>query len=66
MGKIIIGAILIFLQVLSYIGNLATGGVKFFTTLSMYEVVYFLSFNFFGIIGLIILIFGIYSLKKQK
>ena len=66
MGKIIIGAVLILLQIISYIGNLAAGGVKFFSTFSIYEVVYFLGFNLVGIIGLIVLFLGIRSIIKQK
>lgn len=66
MTKIVIGAVLLFLQILSYIGNLATGGVKFFTSFSIPELAYFLGFNLVGIIGLILLVLGIRSLKKQK
>jgi hypothetical protein len=66
MNKIFFGAVLIFLQILSYIGNLTAGGVKFFIAFSIYELIYFLSYNLVGIIGLIVLILGIRSLKKQK
>jgi hypothetical protein len=66
MGKIIIGAALLFFQIISYVGSLAAGGVKFFTTFSIPEIAYFLGFNLVGIIGLILLFLGIRSLKKQK
>jgi cadmium resistance protein CadD (predicted permease) len=66
MGKIIIGAVLIFLQIISYVGSLAAGGVKFFSAFSIYEVAYFIGYNLVGFIGLIVLFLGIRSLKKQK
>lgn len=66
MAAILIGVALIILQILSYVGNLANGGVHFFPTFSINEVVYFLSFNFVGIIGLILLFLGVRSLKKKK
>lgn len=66
MGKIILGVGLLILQIISYVGSLAAGGVKFFSTFSIYEVVYFLGYNLIGIIGLIVLFLGIRSLKKQK
>lgn len=66
MAKIIIGAILIFLQILSYVGNMANGGLKFFATFSIYEVIYFVSFNLIGIIGLVLLLLGIHSIKKER
>lgn len=66
MAIIIIGAVLILLQFLSYIGNLATGGVEFFATFSIYEIIYFLSYNLVGIIGLVFLVLGIRSIIKVK
>lgn len=66
MGKIILGVGLLILQIISYVGNLAAGGVKFFSAFSIYEVAYFIGFNLVGIIGLIVLFLGIRSLKKQK
>ena len=66
MAKIIIGAILIVLQILSYIGNMATGGVQFFSTFSAFEVAYFLGYNLVGIIGLVFLFLGIRSIRKDK
>lgn len=66
MGKIILGVGLLILQIISYVGNLAAGGVKFFSAFSIYEVAYFIGYNLVGIIGLIVLFLGIRSLKKQK
>lgn len=66
MGKIILGVGLLILQIISYVGNLASGGVKFFSEFSIYEVAYFIGFNLIGIIGLIVLIFGLISLRHPK
>lgn len=66
MAETIIGLVLIILQILSYIGNMTNGGLIFFPTFSLYEVVYFLSYNLIGIIGLVLLIRGIRSISKQK
>ena len=66
MVKIIIGAILIGLQILSYIGNMAAGSLSFFSTFSVNEIVYFLGYNLIGIVGLVFLLLGIHSIKKAK
>ena len=56
MLTVIVGAIFIVLQVLSYIGNMAAGGVQFFATFSINELFYFLGYNWLGIVGAILLI----------
>ena len=71
MVRRIIGIVLIVLQIVSYIGNIAAGGLNFFSDVDgfgqfMYDLVYFLSFNLVGIVGLILLILGIRSRKKGK
>ncbi len=66
MAKIIIGIVLVLLQIASYVGNIYAGGLTFFTTFSLNEIVYFLSFNLVGIIGLVLLISGIRSITKEK
>lgn len=66
MVSIIIGLILIFFQIISYIGSLTSTGLSFFQSFTLYEIVYFLSYNFFGIVGLVSLIIGIRSKLKVK
>lgn len=66
MVQIIVGAALIVFQILSYIGNLAGGGLDFFKTFSVNEVIYFVSFNLVGVAGLIVLLLGVRSIRKKK
>lgn len=66
MLAVLIGIALVIVQILSYVGNLATGGVRFFATFSIYEIAYFFSYNLVGIIGLILLFLGVRTLKKKK
>ena len=66
MASIIIGSILIFFQIISYIGSLYSTGLSFFQSFTLYEIVYFLSYNFFGIIGSVCLIIGIRSKLKGR
>lgn len=66
MGKIIFGAILIVLQILSYLGSAYAGQLNFFTSCSAFEVVYFLSYNLVGIVGLVLVVLGVIAKTKSK
>ena len=59
MASIIVGIVLIILQLMGDIGNLATGGLGF------YDLMSFLGYSFIGIIGVIFLIVGIWE-KRHK
>ena len=66
MIRLIIGIILIVIQILSYVGNLAFGGVQFFSSFSIYEFLYFFGYNIVGIIGIVFLFVGIHNIKKTR
>ena len=61
--RITFGAILIAAQILSYVGNLASEGIYFFSTFSL---IYFLSYNLAGIIGATLLYFGIRAFSSRE
>lgn len=66
MGLIIVGGILLFLQVLSYIGNSYAGNVSFFNTFSIYEIVYFLGYNFLALVGILLIVYGIIQMVNKN
>jgi hypothetical protein len=71
MALIIIGAILIFLQVLALIGSLYAGGLDFFVNVTnfdrfIYELICFLSYSAVGIAGVIFLTIGICKKAKKS
>lgn len=68
MGAIIIGIVLIILQLMGDLGNLYSGGLNYFENVSsfavfIYDLIAFLAYSFFGILGVILLIVGI---KEKK
>ena len=66
MGLIIVGGVLLFLQVLSYIGNSYAGNVSFFNTFSIYEIVYFLAYNFLALVGILLIVCGIIRMVNKN
>lgn len=66
MVRIIIGALLIVLQVLSFIGNAAAGSVMIPTSFGLGSIVYFLGYYSFSIVGVILIAFGIRALIKKN
>lgn len=66
MLNISFGIAMLILQGIAYIGSIYAGNLNFFGTFSLYEIFYFIGYNLVGIIGLIVLICGIYKTKKEK
>ena len=66
MVRIIIGALLIVLQVLSFIGNAAAGMLMIPTSLGLGSIVHFLGYYSFSIVGVILIAFGIRALVKKN
>ncbi len=68
--RIIVGIILIVLQTMSIIGNASAGiGVQLSfssATAFFYDLLFLFGYLFFGIIGLILLIWGIAAHNKSK
>lgn len=62
--EIIFGSVLIFLQILSYIGN-AKAGVTIELE-SVYDLIFLFSYSFIGIIGIVFFILGLISINKSK
>lgn len=62
--KIIFGSVLIFLQILSYIGN-AKAGVTIELE-SVYDLIFLFSYSFIGIIGIVFVILGLVAINKPK
>lgn len=69
---IIVGAVLIGLQILSFIGNIYSGtAFDFFTNVTsvyalLYDLLGFCAYNFVGFIGLFLLIIGLVKKHKHK
>ena len=66
MKRIYFGVILLFIQAGSYLASILSKSLPSFDTFSLGALYYFFTFNFWGIIGLILLICGIVSIKKKN
>ena len=68
--RIILGAILIILQLMSFVGNAQAGnGIQIsFDSLGvfLYSIIFLVSYCFFGIMGVVLLIFGIRAYKTGE
>ena len=66
MVRIIIGALLIVFQILSFIGNAAAGNLMIPTSFGLGEIAFFLGHYSFSIVGLILIVFGVRAVLKER
>lgn len=63
-ARIIVGVILIVLQIMSLAGN-AKAGISIQLS-SLYDITYLIGYFLVGIIGVVLLIFGIIAYRKSR